>query len=67
MKDEVWMEITRDELGLPLIFANSCGRLAELTGVSRNAIQSNICKSKAGKIKYPKYCRVILPKEDEDD
>lgn len=58
----VWMEVTTDELSLPVAVAGSKYELAKMCGVKTTAIEQGISQFKRG-IRKEKYVRV----EVEDD
>jgi hypothetical protein len=46
MKETIWMEVTTDELELPLVTANSAVALAEKCGVSKNTVWMSVSHRK---------------------
>lgn len=46
MKETIWMEVTTDELELPLVTAPSAVALAEKCGVSKNAVWMSVAHRK---------------------
>jgi hypothetical protein len=56
------MEVSRDDLSLPLAIADSAKELAELCGVTAEQVVDGASKSK--KMKKPKYVKVEI-EEDE--
>lgn len=43
---EVWMEVSKDDLKLPLAVANSCAELSRITGAREDNIRSAASYSK---------------------
>lgn len=54
---EIWMEVTKDALSLPVAVAATVYELAKIRGTTPNSIRSAICHDrKSGR--FPKYVRV---------
>ena len=60
----VYMEVTMDNLELPLAVADSASELAELRGVNKNAIYKSISRIQLGQRKTGRYVKVDI--EDEE-
>lgn len=58
-RDMLYMEVTRDELALPIAFADSPRELAKLCGVDSQAIISAISRASNTKRKSDKRERFI--------
>lgn len=63
-KQYIWMEVTQDELSLPLATATSALALERALGLKKGTIHTYMCKFKKRGRGYPKYIRVEL--EDDD-
>lgn len=59
----VYMEITQDELQLPLFVCDHIYEMALKTGLNQNNILSQISKWKAGKRKHPRFISVEIQEE----
>lgn len=59
----LWMEVTQDDLELPVIVADSVLSLARKKGVSVSTIKSALSRYRKGKIKKCRYRKVEI--EDE--
>ena len=57
------MEITQDELQLPLFVCDYIYEMSQKTGLTKNNILSQISKGINGKRKYPRFIRVEIPEE----
>lgn len=53
---KLYLEITQDELALPVKVCLSVQELAEKTGLKRNNVESRI--SKSNEYKYPRFIKV---------
>lgn len=56
--DFIWMRVSADDLELPEIVADSAAELAELCGVTINAIYSGTSRTSRGIIKNGIYRKV---------
>ena len=54
------MEITQDEYQLPLKVAESTKELAQMCGMKRKQLQNYLCNVNQGRIKNPKFIKVVL-------
>ena len=62
---KIFMEVTRDKYELPLIVADSSGKLAMQAGVKQSNVTSSIAKHAKGE---RKRCRFIMVEvEDESE
>ena len=57
---KVYMEITTDKFQLPVKVAESPAELARMCGVPRYRIYNYLDHVKNGRIKNPKYIKVVL-------
>ena len=60
----LWMEVTQDELELPLAVARSAAELARIRGAKRNTITALAGRWVKGQCKRSKYVRAEV--EDDD-
>ena len=56
----LWLEVTQDELELPLVVADSAKELADLRNVKTKAIWIHHSRWLRGKIKRGKYRKVVI-------
>lgn len=63
----VYMAVTTDKYELPIAVADTVKELSELTGTSKNAISSAICKKKSGRISGKKFIRVEIDETENED
>lgn len=61
----LWMMVSKDKYELPLAVADSAPQLAEMVGVSTNAIFSSYSCYKSGKHKFSRFQKVEV--DDETD
>ena len=59
----VYMEITQDELQLPLFVCDYISEMESKTGLTANNILSQISKGKNGKRKFPRFISVEIKEE----
>lgn len=59
----VYMEITQDDLALPVRVCDYLDQMAEKTGLKKTNISSQIKKAVIRKQKYPRFIKVKI--EDE--
>jgi hypothetical protein len=55
---KLYLEITQDDLALPLKVCTSVNELARLVGKTPNEISSYISHNKKKKFKYPRFIKV---------
>ena len=56
---KLYMKISADEFELPEAVAGSPGELAEMLGVKKNTVESNIAKQKNDE--KPRYMKLEIP------
>ena len=56
----VYMEITQDDLALPLCVCDYLDQMAEKTGLRKVNISSQIVKAAKRKSKYPRFIKVEI-------
>lgn len=62
----VYMEITQDDLALPLCVCDYLDQMAEKTGLRKVNISSQIGKAIRRKQKYPRFIKVEIEEDLED-
>lgn len=62
----VWMMVSKDKYELPLAVADSAPQLAEMVGVSANAIFSSYSCYKNGKHKFSRFHKVEIEEVDDE-
>ena len=60
---KLYLEITQDDLALPVLICDSAKELRRIVGLKKNNLASQICKGNQGVFKYPRFISV----EVEDD
>lgn len=63
-KKYIYMEVTKDQMSLPVAVADSISELAKLTGKTYRQINHNILKHEHGVVNTPHFIRVYI-QEDE--
>jgi len=61
----VYMEVTMDNLELPLAVADSASELAELRGCNKQAIYKSISRIQLGQRKTGRYVKVNIEDDNE--
>ena len=56
----VYMEITQDDLALPLFVCDHLNQMAAKTGLKKINISSQITKGEKGIFKYPRFIKVKI-------
>ena len=64
MRKNIWMQVTRDELELPVIIADNAEELARKVGVRATTIISSVKRYEEGKYKTCRYRKVELDEEE---
>lgn len=59
MTRTVYMLVTEDEYELPIKIADSAEELANILGIKKLAIQKHMYGAKVGRVKKPKYVKVV--------
>lgn len=65
MARKVFMEVTRDELSLPLAIADTAEALGILRETPPNKIHESVWRGRIGKVKYPRFISVEIEEEQE--
>ena len=65
-KVKVWMKITKDDLELPVIVADTAAELARICGTTRNAVMSSASHAKNNGIKSS-YISVEVDTDDDPE
>ncbi len=63
----VYMEITQDDLALPLCVCDYLDQMAEKTGLRKVNISSQIGKAAKRKSKYPRFIKVEIEEDDKQE
>lgn len=62
---KLYLEVTPDELSLPLAVAESMAELSQITGTNRTTIRTSLFKTKNGLSKgYPRF--IVIEVDDEE-
>ena len=62
----VYIAVSKDKYELPIAVADTASELARMVGVKENAIIASISRTKAGKIKWSRYRKVVFEEETEE-
>ena len=59
----LYLEVTQDELSLPLCVSVNVYELCNKTGLGKSNIYSQITKGNDGRVKYPRFISVEIDEE----
>lgn len=64
--DFVWVAYDSSRARLPVAIAATADDLAEIMGVTRNAVESTWCSYRRGRLKTTKYAKVYIGGSDDE-
>ena len=64
---KIYMEVTQDDLALPVMFAESGRELARMLGLKGASVHAYIRNAKVFGWKYPKYIIVEIDEEGTEE
>ena len=62
----LWMEVTQDDLELPLIVAGSPQELAELAGTNVYCVYKSVSRRKTGEAQKGRFVKVEIESEGDE-